>query len=296
MRHHLIIVVAGAALFALANFSSLQAQGQGRGRGQAAAPARPAPRWPDGRPNFGPLPGELGVWLPGNARFAEPEEGGRGARGGNAAAFAAFNAPVPGAPPKPKVSEVPWQPWAKGVYDYRLQNQFEPHTRCKPSGGAREFFTPYGVEFVDMPELKRMYIMDIGGPHTVRMIYMDGRQHPKDLEPSYYGHSVGHWEGDTLAIDTVGFNEKFWMDREGSPHTEKLHFIERFTRLDMNSMKYEITIDDPGAYTATWNTGSVLRWSSGQELFEYVCQDNNHAPELMLGNEKSVDRSSVIIP
>ena len=296
MRHHLIIVAAGAALFALANFSSLQAQGQGRGRGQAAAPARPAPRWPDGRPNFGPLPGELGVWLPGNARFAEPEEGGRGARGGNAAAFAAFNAPVPGAPPKPKVSEVPWQPWAKGVYDYRLQNQFEPHTRCKPSGGAREFFTPYGVEFVDMPELKRMYIMDIGGPHTVRMIYMDGRQHPKDLEPSYYGHSVGHWEGDTLAIDTVGFNEKFWMDREGSPHTEKLHFIERFTRLDMNSMKYEITIDDPGAYTATWNTGSVLRWSSGQELFEYVCQDNNHAPELMLGNEKSVDRSSVIIP
>src|SRR5947209_9553628 len=94
MRHHLIIVVAGAALFALANFSSLQAQGQGRGRGQAAAPARPAPRWPDGRPNFGPLPGELGVWLPGNARFAEPEDGGRGARGGNAAAFAAFNAPV----------------------------------------------------------------------------------------------------------------------------------------------------------------------------------------------------------
>ena len=103
-------------------------------------------------------------------------------------------------------------------------------------------------------------------------------------------------EGPALVIDTVGFNEKFWMDREGSPHTEKLHFIERFTRLDMNSMKYEITIDDPGAYTATWNTGSILRWSPGQELFEYVCQDNNHAPELMLGNEKSVDRSSVIIP
>jgi hypothetical protein len=287
MRHHLIIVLAGVALFVLPVFSS--AQEQGRGRGQA--PARPTPRWPDGRPNFGPAPGELGVWLPGNTRFAEPEDTGRGARG---AGFAPLN--VPGAPPKPKVNQVPWQPWAKGVFDYRLQNQFEPHTRCKPSGGAREFFTPYGVEFVDMPELKRMYIMDIGGPHTVRIIYMDGSQHPKDLEPSYYGHSVGHWEGDTLAIDTIGFNEKFWMDREGSPHTEKLHFIERFTRLDMNSMKYEVTIDDPGAYTATWSTGSVLRWSPGQELFEYVCQDNNHAPELMLGNEKSVDRSSVIIP
>jgi hypothetical protein len=295
MRQHLIIALAGMALFALPNLSFAQAQGQGRGRGQAPAPARPAPRWPDGRPNFGPPAGELGVWLPGNTRFAEPEDSGRGARGANPA-LAALLAPVPGAPPKPKVSEVPWQPWAKGVFEYRLQNQFEPHTRCKPSGGAREFFTPYGVEFVDMPELKRMYIMDIGGPHTYRIIYMDGRQHPKDFELTYYGHSIGHWEGDTLVIDTIGFNEKFWMDREGSPHTEKLHFIERFTRLNMNSMKYEITIDDPGAYTATWSTGSVLRWSPGQELFEYVCQDNNHAPELMLGSEKSVDRSSVIIP
>ena len=292
MRNRLLFIFAGFVL----TLSALPGASfaQGRGRGQPPAPARPGPRWPDGRPNLGPIAGELGVWLPGNARFADPDEAPRG-RGGNAAAFPGF-APDARAPQKPKVSEVPWQPWAKGVYDYRLQNQFEPHTRCKPSGGAREFFTPYGVEFVDLPELKRIYIFDIGGPHTYRIIYMDGREHPKDLVPSYYGHSVGHWEGDTLAIDTVGFNEKFWMDREGSPHTEKLHFIERFTRLDMNSMKYEITIDDPGAYTKPWNTGSILRWSSGQELFEYVCQDNNHAPELMLGNEKSVDRSSVIIP
>ena len=125
---------------------------------------------------------------------------------------------------------------------------------------------------------------------------MDGRPHPRDLEPSYYGHSVGRWEMDALVVDTVGFNEKFWMDREGSPHTEKLHFTERFTRMDMNNLKYEITVDDPGAYTATWSTGFVLRWSPGQELFEYVCQDNNHAPELMVGAQKSVDRSSVIIP
>src|SRR5438093_1593543 len=177
---------------------------QGPGRGQTEAAAKPAPRWSDGRPNFGPPPGEAGVWLPGNATFAEPDQP-RGGRGGFG------NAPVAGAPKKPKLADVPFQPWARALYDYRRENQFEPHTRCKPSGGAREFFTPYGVEINDMPELKRIFIMDIGGPHTYRIIYLDGRQHPKNLEPSYYGDSIGHWEGDTLVVDTIGFNERFWM-------------------------------------------------------------------------------------
>ena len=285
-----LLTLPGAPTFSQGQGPQVQGRGQqAQGRGQAAPAAQPAPRWPDGRPNLGPLPGEAGVWLPGNAAFADPDDPARG-RGGFG------NAPVPGAPKKPKLSEVPFQPWARALFDYRRENQFEPHTRCKPSGGAREFFTPYGVEFNDIPELKRIFIMDIGGPHTYRIIYMDGRQHPKNLEPSYYGDSIGRWEGDTLVVDTIGFNERFWMDREGSPHTEKLHFTERFTRMDMNNLKYEITVDDPGAYTATWSTGFVLRWSPGQELFEYVCQDNNHAPELMVGAQKSVDRSSLIIP
>ena len=108
---------------------------------------------------------------------------------------------------------------------FRLHNELEPYTRCKPSGGPRQVATAYGTELVDMPNLKRFYIMQTGGPHSFRIIYMDGRPHPKDLEPSYYGHSVGHWEGDTLVVDTVGFNERFWMDSDGSPTTEKLHLI-----------------------------------------------------------------------
>ena len=72
--------------------------------------------------------------------------------------------------------------------------------------------------------------------------------------------------------------------------------IERFMRTDMNTMKYEVTVDDPGAYTATWTAGFFLRWEAGTELFEYVCQDNNHAPELMLGSQQAVDRSSPIVP
>ncbi len=68
-----------------------------------------------------------------------------------------------------------------------------------------------------MPEEKRIYMVEVGGPHTWRTIYMDGRPHPKNLDPSFFGHSVGHWEGDALVVDTVGFNERFWLTREGIP-------------------------------------------------------------------------------
>lgn len=193
-------------------------------------------------------------------------------------------------------AQTPYQEWAKALYDYRRNNEFEPHTRCKPSGGSRQFVTPYGTEIVEMPEAKRILIFDIGGPHTFRIIYVDGSTHPKDLVPSYYGDSRGHWEGDTLVVETTGFNEGFWMDRAGSPHTEKLRFQEKFTRTDYNTLRYEVTVDDPGAYTGTWSNTFQMRWNAGQELFEYVCQDNNFAPVLLVGQQEQVDRTSVIIP
>jgi len=234
-----------------------------RGGGAPAAPAAPAPKFSDGTPRLGALPGQSGTW--------------NGGGGGNA--------------------DVPYQPWARAVSNYRRVNEFEPHTRCKPSGGPRQFLTPYGVEIVDLPEMKRIMIMDIGGPHTFRTIYMDGRPHPKDLQPSYYGHSIGSWDKDTLVVDTIGFNERFWIDRGQAPHTEKLHLIEKFTRTDMNNMTYELTVDDPGAYTAIWSRSSAMTFRAGTELFEYVCQDNNFAPELLVGSElNKVDRSSQIVP
>ena len=160
----------------------------------------------------------------------------------------------------------------------------------------RQFLTPYGVEIVDLPELQRVYIFDIGGPHTYRTVYMDGRTHPANLVPSYYGHSIGWWEGDTLVIDSTGFNEGFWMDRRGLPTTEKLRTLERLTRTDSATMKYEVTVDDPGAYTAPFKSSMNLRWEAGTELFEYVCQQSNFAAELMVGQATSIDRSSVIVP
>jgi hypothetical protein len=239
------------------------------GAGRQTGPPRPVPRSADGKVLLGGnSPAEKGVWLPGGG-------------GGQAAADRAT---------------IPFQPWARGVLADREKHQLEPHTRCKPSGVARQFLTPYGVEFLDMPELERLYIFDIGGPHTFRTVYMDGRAHPQNLEPSYYGHSIGWWEGDTLVIDTTGFNEGFWMDRRGTPHTEKLHTLERFTRTDFATINYEFTVDDPGAYTAPWKSSFSLRWENGTELFEYVCQQQNYAPTLMVGQHESVDRSSPIVP
>jgi hypothetical protein len=240
----------------------------GRG-GRQNLPPQPPPRNAAGRVLLGgATPAQRnGVWLPGGV-------------------------PVSAA----NMKEIPWQPWARGVVADRDINELEPHTRCKPSGVTRPFLTPYGVEIVELQELQRIYIFDIGGPHTYRTIYMDGRSHPPNVQPTYYGHSVGWWQGDTLVIDTVGFNEGFWLDRLGSPHTTQLHTLEKLTRNDLNVIQYEVTIDDPGAYTKPWKSGFNLRWDPNVELFEYQCQQANYAHELMVGLAKKVDRTSIIIP
>ena len=257
-----------------------------------APPSKPTPRWPDGRVRLGMPAGEKGIWVPnGRPILAEPETDPEIKDGQGRGAFS--GPPFPG---KPRESEVPFQPWARALYQYREANLFEPHTRCKPSGGPREFITPGGTEFLDLPDLQTVYIFDVAGPQTFRVIYLDGRPHPKDLIPSYYGHSIGHWEGDTLVVDTVGFNEKFWMERQGAPHTSQLHLIERFTRTNFNNMKIELTIDDPGAYTRPWTTGFFIRWSPGTESVEYICQDGNKAATMMIGNLNEADRSSRIVP
>jgi hypothetical protein len=236
--------------------------------------------------NLNSPPGQPGLWTGNGGRLAinpnsyEPNT--------------TLNAPI-------HIDDVPIQDWAKALTNFRHVNVLadEPHTRCKPSPGPRQFVTPYGTEILEIPDLKRIYILDVGGPHTFRTVFMDGRQHPSgaDLVPSYYGHSIGHWEneGNTLVIDTVGFNERAWMNRDGIPHTDRMHLIERISRPDFNTLKYEVTIDDPGAFTKPWNSGFSLNWSAGTEMFEYICQDNNHGPEMMVGTE-GVLRSQRYVP
>ena len=293
-RRHFFGACVATAVLALSPLLTHTSLAQRGGGAQgAAAPARPAPRTPDGKIILGSPIGDKGTWMAVDNRIAIPE---KPEEFGDRDAAANFPS-GPGAFPKAKMSQVPFQPWARGLFIYRTKHEFEPYTRCKPAGGARMVATAYGTDFIDVPDQKRIYITQTGGPHSFRPIYMDGRPHPKDMDPTYYGHSVGHWEGDTLVIDTVGFNERSWIDLRGMPTTESLHLIERITRPDFTTLRYEITIDDPEAYTAPWTTGMFFRWAPGAEQFEFVCQDGNLAPILMIGaDNKKLDRTSRIAP
>ncbi len=244
---------------------------------------------PSLNPGAGPQGGQQAAAPPAAGRAG----GGRAAGAGQAAAAGAGGFGRGGAGP---CTPVPYMDWTRAVSDDRRRMQLEPHTRCKPSGGPRQWLTPYGAELIELPEAKVAYIFDIGGPHTYRTIYMDGRKHPAKVTPSFYGHSIGWWEGDTLVVDSVGFNEDFWIDRGQVPHTTQLHLIEKYTRTALDTMKYELTVDDPGAYTSTFTGTSTLRWESGTELFEYICQQENYAFTLMVGEGTKVDRTSPIVP
>jgi hypothetical protein len=235
-----------------------------------AAEPEPAPRNAEGKLFISNAPGQpLGLWLPDYST--------------NQPFFA--------------VEEIAFKPWAKGLFDARQAHDLEPHARCKASGAMRQFLTPYGVEILEQPEQGRLYIFDIGGPHSFREVFMDGSAHPAELEPSNYGHSIGRWDGDTLVIDSVGYNTQFWFERMGLPHTESVHITEYFTRVNKNKMQYRFVVEDPLTYDRPFEGKLTLLWREGEELFEYMCQQSNFGTELMVNKDlKAVGNKSLIIP
>ena len=210
----------------------------------------PMPRWPDGQPRLGPPPGAKGYW---KADVPNPDTATL-----KAADAAAMN-------------------WAKAVIDYRVRTSFkdDPFARCVPPGGPRQFLGPQGFQFVDQRELGRILVLLGDGDRNWRIIYTDGRPmaQPADVVASYYGTSIGRWDKDTLVVDSVGYNEKFWFMSGGLPHTEALHLTERFTRTDLNTMKYDVTVDDPRTYTKNWNASWTMRWVPNQEIQEFFCEE-----------------------
>jgi uncharacterized protein DUF6152 len=176
----------------------------------------------------------------------------------------------------------PMQPWALALYKNRQTRflQDDPtFLNCKPPGGPRQFQQRYGVQFVEDTERQRIFVLIGSGNRNYRIIYLDGRSHVgqvggDDDNPLYYGRAVGKWNGQTLEVDTRGFNEDFWFTNGGLPHTDQLKLLEKFTRTDFDTLRYDVTVDDPGAYTRPWSTSWTLRWVGGAELPAHFCQDN----------------------
>jgi hypothetical protein len=172
---------------------------------------------------------------------------------------------------------IPFLPWTKAMYDYNKSNSvaYDPQGFCLPPGGPRAMGTPYPSEIIQ--DRDRFIIIFEGGAHVWREIHMDGRPLPdrESLNPTYFGYAVGHYQGDTLVVETTGFNEKTWLNFNGAMHTDELHTLERFSRPNRDTLHYEATITDPGAYSEPWTIAWDIPWSEGEELAEYICQENN---------------------
>jgi hypothetical protein len=236
----------------------------------ANLPSRPVPRWPDGKPRLGPPAGEKGYWgRPSSTTLMET----------------GVNVPVNAHGLLRNIADAdkvaPFQGWARDLYEYRQRTFLKDDPlflECKPPGAIRQFQSPYGVQFLEDKNFERIFLVEGGGSHLWHFIYTDGRPQTGETRgnadnPLYYGHARGTWQGDTLVVDSKVFNEKFWFSNGGLPHTERLHLVERFTRTDFNTLKYEVTINDPGAYTRPWTAGWTLQWVP-EDLPVFYCQDN----------------------
>jgi hypothetical protein len=168
--------------------------------------------------------------------------------------------------------DVPFLDWARTKFEANRGNRLEDSaSRCLPLGIPRSVFAAEPFEIVQQPN--RIVFIYEAGAHVWRNVWMDGRPHPKDPNPSWMGDSIGHWEGGTLVVDAVGFNDKTWLDAAGHPHTEQLHVTERYTRTGPLTLKYEVTIDDPGAYSKPWSNSVTIPFHRGDGLQEYICQE-----------------------
>jgi hypothetical protein len=215
--------------------------------------AAPAPRTKDGKPDLS------GIWNPNGNRFLRD---------------IAVDL---------KPGDVPFQPWAKQLADERADGSHsreDPDANCLPQGVPRIGAAPAPYKFVQTDSL----IVVVHEAFSLwRQIFLDGRRLADEVNPTWLGYSTGRWDGDTLVVDSRGFNGKTWLDQVGKPTTEQLHVIERYTRKDFGQMDLEITIDDPGAYTKPWTVKQNLTLLPDTELLEFICNENNRDLEHLPG-------------
>ncbi len=204
----------------------------------------PAPRLPDGHPDFS------GIWESGNNKYIL-----------NIAADL-------------KPADVPFQPWAKTLVDQRADGSHsgeDPFANCLPQGVPRVSASPPPWKIIQKAdEIVILY----ESANTWRQIFLDGRELGNDYLPTFLGYSTGKWDGDTLVVDTRGFNGKTWLDQTGKPTSEALHVTERFRRTDFGHLDMQITIDDPKVYTKSWNVREQARLMSNTDVIENACENN----------------------
>lgn len=234
-----------------------------------APPSAPTPRWPDGQPRLGPAPGKQGYWGTSSMKVMYENKAG-------------VKIPMNDDGLLVNLSDAdrvaPFQPWAKALYLNRQRALLkdDPIAHCLPQGGPRQFQMPNGFQFLEQREIGRIVLLLGGGDRSSRIIYTDGRPAVPAAEAvlTYYGTSTAKWEKDTLVVDSAGYSERFWMASGGLPHTEALHLTEKFTRLNYDTLKYEVTVDDPHTYTRPWTASWTIQWVPDKNIEEFFCEDN----------------------
>ena len=187
-------------------------------------------------------------------------------------------------------------PSAAALYRQRQEDLLagDPSTaRCLPSG-PRQFYNPYPndlVRIVQTPSLIVMLYEDL----TYRQIFLDGRALPKDPNPSFLGYSVGHWEGETLVVESVGFNDTTWLDYGGHPHSERLRLTERITRTDFGHLAIDVSFDDPAYYARSWTIPSRAEFAADTGMIEYVCNENPKDVAHLVGKASDVRKLAVAL-
>jgi len=222
----------------------------------------PAPRTPDGKPDFS------GLWEPGTGAVTAPVAG--------AAALAPEFLNIAANLKDP----LPYRPRTLEILKARQTDNGKdnPDGKCLPLGLVRMHSHPFPRKILQVPGLIAiLYEKNV----DYRQIFTDGRPLPTDPNPSFNGYSSGKWDGDTLVVQTVGFRDDIWLDGAGNPITESAKVTERFRRPDYGHMEIEVTVDDPKAYTAPWTVKLSHTIALNTDLMEYFCENEKDIPHLV---------------
>jgi hypothetical protein len=189
--------------------------------------------------------------------------------------------------------QVEMLPWAREVYAKRSIGfgKDSPDSQCLPPGPRAGLFGMDPVKFVQHKGLLLILYEDA----PTRQIFLDGRPLPSDPNPTWMGYSVGHWDGDTLVVESTGFNDRTWLDIPGHPHTDALRVTERFRRLDVGRMQLEMTFEDAKTYTRPWTISVDVGLTPDTELLEYVCNENEKDRDRYTGDVNAEQTRAVTL-